>query len=185
MGGRFERSLAAARDAPRLPAAATIRRTSFLAAESWHPPGWFLGTHGAALGDVDGDGRADVVWSTDYSVSVLRSTGSSFKPGEVWFSGGAFYANHGIFVADFDGNGRGDHVAIGDGYIGALRSQQSRSAGEWRRPSMGPPPWRGPSKHSASPSWQIDVRAAPLAAIAARGVLGSKSFRKRPQEKRS
>jgi hypothetical protein len=91
--------------------------------EDWTPPGWTLGSYPVMLSDVDGDGRADVIMTTDSHVIVNRSTGSSFSAPEVWDSGGGFYGTHSNFVADFDGNGRGDFVAVGDGYIGAIRSQ--------------------------------------------------------------
>jgi hypothetical protein len=88
--------------------------------------GTFYGSRRTFLGDVDGDGRADLVAIYDDHVSVMRSTGSAFGRAEIWF-GGTFYGN--TFLGDVDGNSRADLVGIGNGagttngVIDVIRSQ--------------------------------------------------------------
>jgi FG-GAP-like repeat len=76
----------------------------------------FNGTAGVFTGDVDGDGRADLV-----AVNYNGSTGSTWvmtaKPGggysaPVAWSTQPFSGNLGMFLADVNGDGRADLVAI-------------------------------------------------------------------------
>jgi hypothetical protein len=74
------------------------------------------------IGDVDGDGKADLVFQDASAVRVFRSTGDAFADPETWW-GNAFYANHANLLGDLDGNKRADLTALGDGFVGVIRSQ--------------------------------------------------------------
>jgi len=74
---------------------------------------------GRELGDVDGDGRADLVGLGDGYIGAILSTGSDFGSYQTWWDG-SFYGSHGTFLGDINGDGRADLVGLGDGYIGAL-----------------------------------------------------------------
>jgi hypothetical protein len=71
------------------------------------------------LGDVDGDGKADVVGFGNYGVYVSLSTGGSFAPPALWsrdFCASAEWSSQDRVprtVADVDGDGKADVVGFG------------------------------------------------------------------------
>jgi hypothetical protein len=79
------------------------------------------GWHGTLVGDMNGDGKADLVTMLDRSIVVSYSDGTSFGT-PYWASAGPFYGTHGTYFADVDGDKKADLVALGDGFIGVLRS---------------------------------------------------------------
>ena len=73
----------------------------------------------AWLADVDGDGKADLIYENGGSTYVMLSTGSGFAPAVIWSSGNAsaystYYGVGGMLsvgaVADVDGDGKADYV---------------------------------------------------------------------------
>ena len=100
-----------------------IRSAGFSDAETWS---WntFDGGYGTLLGDVNDDGKADMVTLGGSEVGLLLSAGSWFGDYQrAW--PGAFYGNHGTLLGDIDGDGKADLVALGDGYIGVLRARDN------------------------------------------------------------
>ena len=84
--------------------------------------GAFYGSHGTFLGDVTGDGRADLVGLGDGYIGVIPSVGGGFNGYQTW-SYDTFDGGHGTFLKDVTGDGKADLVTLGDGYVGVLRSQ--------------------------------------------------------------
>lgn len=80
------------------------------------------------LGDIDGDGWADIVAFGTSGVSVARSTGAGFAPPV--FVAATFGTNQGWtdnsvyprMLADVDGNNRLDIVGFGSGGVSVIRS---------------------------------------------------------------
>ncbi|MFC4858594.1 DUF2961 domain-containing protein [Actinophytocola glycyrrhizae] len=89
----------------------------------WHDY-FAVGTEKPAVGDVNGDGRDDIITFTCGSagdVYVALSTGSSFRPGVKW-SDSFCVGDERPAVGDFDGDGRDDVVTFtggtrGDAYV--------------------------------------------------------------------
>ena len=81
----------------------------------------FFGPHGTLAGDLDLDGKADLVALGDNSVTVIRAAKCGFDPDEQWAPHG-FYGQYGTFIGDIDGDQRADLVGLGWLYIGVLRS---------------------------------------------------------------
>lgn len=117
---------------------------------SYYRGGWRVDRHERMLGDIDGDGKDDVVGFGGAGVLVSLSTGSAFQPASVWLrdfsiSQGWQVSRHERRVADVDGDGKDDvigfaddgvHVALstGDGF-GANRlwiADFGYIAGGWR-----------------------------------------------------
>jgi hypothetical protein len=74
----------------------------------------FLGS-GSAAGDVDGDGRLDLIMSGFSAVDVLRNLGGRAFATPVAYSLGQGLNVGGLFVADLDGDRRLDVVAARSG----------------------------------------------------------------------
>jgi hypothetical protein len=64
-------------------------------------------------GNVNGDGKADLVAINDTSTFVMLSTGTGFAAPQQW-SNTAFYGTKATLVADVNGDGKADLVAIND-----------------------------------------------------------------------
>lgn len=90
--------------------------------------GWSTSSHIRATGDVNGDGRADIVGfgQDGVYVSISRPSQRKFDPPQRWLADFAFaqgyrVSQHPRFVADVDGDGKADLVAFaGDGVRVAL-----------------------------------------------------------------
>ncbi|SCF34836.1 FG-GAP repeat domain-containing protein, partial [Micromonospora chaiyaphumensis] len=110
--------------------------TSFGGGQKWHD--WFApGAEIAAAGDVNGDGRDDVVTFTRDAaadVYVALSSGSSFGPGQKWHE---YFSIAGEFPAlgDVNGDGRDDIITFTQGPASASDVIVALSTGT----SFGPP----------------------------------------------
>jgi hypothetical protein len=102
---------------PRPASGSTFVRTStgsgFGAVQGWSSQ-LFAGTKATLAGDVDGDGRTDLVAVDDASSWVMRSTGSGFSAPQGW-SSTAFYGTRATLASDVNGDGKSDLVAVNDG----------------------------------------------------------------------
>src|SRR5260370_30758439 len=87
----------------------------------------FYGTHGTFLGDVNGDGKADLVALNDGNVTVMLSSGNGFRSPQDWWST-AFYGDAGALLGDVDGDGEADLVQVGS-TLGVRRSTGSGFVG--------------------------------------------------------
>ncbi len=80
--------------------------------------GWNAGRHERLVGDVNGDGMADIVAFGDRGTEVALSTGAGFEDGFVWindfdYAHGWRIGNHERVLADVNGDGRDDIVGFG------------------------------------------------------------------------
>lgn len=112
---------------------------SFNPAESWwvqpgsaHVP---YGTLTTLLGDVSGDGKADLVIVDSTDVWVMTSTGSAFSDPVSW-SSTPFYGTRATLLGDVTGTGRLDLVAVNETSVWVMLSSGT---------SFGPPTlwWQG------------------------------------------
>ena len=80
------------------------QRAAGVSAAFWKSPSFKAFIKGIALGDVDGDGKTEVVFITDRHVHVYRYESEKFsKIGEM--AGKRYQAFIGVDVGDFNGNG--------------------------------------------------------------------------------
>lgn len=89
--------------------------------------GWTTLYHDRAIGDVDGDGRDDIVGFGDHAVLVARSMGHRFTGQEVWshelVRGDGFVStHHSRQLGDVDGDGRADVIAFTHWGVVVMRS---------------------------------------------------------------
>jgi hypothetical protein len=94
----------------------------------WTPPApatpVFHGSTANLLGDVNGDGRADLVAWSATTVWVRLSTGSGFGAQESWTPDepSTFYGSRANLIDDITGDGKADLVAWNDASIWVRRS---------------------------------------------------------------
>ena len=105
--------------------------TGFLTPQNWHTHfgydiaagGWLIDRHPRLLGDVTGDGRADIVGFGDNGVYLARSVGTGFDPEYLTLENHFGYADaagawrvdkHLRMLADVNGDGKADIVGFGD-----------------------------------------------------------------------
>jgi FG-GAP-like repeat len=94
--------------------------TSFAAPQLWEN-GSVWGAHGSLLGDVNRDGRKDIVALGNGVITVSTSNGSGFNAPTTWWNA-SFYGGYGTFLGDVDGDGRADLVGCSSGYVGVILS---------------------------------------------------------------
>ena len=91
--------------------------------------GAFYGALGTAIGDVDNDGKKDLIALGSGYIGVIRSIGNTFGSYETWL-GSTFAGSHGTLVGDIDGDGRVDIVNLNDSSVTARRSTGSSFGNE-------------------------------------------------------
>jgi Glycosyl hydrolases family 18/FG-GAP-like repeat len=74
----------------------------------------FYGSKATLIGDVTGDGKADLAAVNAGQTLVMASTGTGFATMTSW-STTPFYGTRGTFLADVNGDGKADLVAVSDG----------------------------------------------------------------------
>jgi hypothetical protein len=110
---------------------ATSNGTAFVGATTaWHGSACFAGEH-CEVGDVTGDGRADVAAFSSGAVWVLASTGTAFAVSGSWqwhtsFCAGATAVGK---LADVDADGDADAVEFVRGGVGDVFVARSSTAG--------------------------------------------------------
>ncbi|MDP9696672.1 UNVERIFIED_ORG: hypothetical protein J2X79_004255 [Arthrobacter globiformis] len=95
--------------------------------------GWLLNTadnHIAAVGDFDGDGRAEILITSPWGIGILKQQGNTFSnpviaPNGTRFGGWLLNTadNHITAVGDFDGDGRAEILITSPWGIGILKQQ--------------------------------------------------------------
>ncbi len=99
---------------------------------------WRTDSHPRLLGDVNGDGRDDIVGFDEEGVKVSLANSTDFSyPPELWIQDFGYNAGdwrvdrHPRFLADVDGDGRQDIVGFGeDGVLVSLSTGSSFSSSE-------------------------------------------------------
>jgi hypothetical protein len=88
--------------------------------EGWEAWSWstFDGGYGTLIGDVDGDGKEDLV-TLGGSVGLMRSMGTQFEDYETAYNSW-FVGNHGTLLGDVTGDGKADLIQLIDGGIWML-----------------------------------------------------------------
>jgi hypothetical protein len=96
-----------------------------------NPYGPDLNAEVVAIGDVDGDGRGDIIWASDTKLSVFRNATATQWPAsgdgsgantevDTSTGGGIGLSTIGIGVRDLDCDGREDVVIVGVNGVGAV-----------------------------------------------------------------
>ena len=104
---------------------------------------WRVQHHERWVGDVNGDGRADLIGFGQHAVVVALSTGDGFAPEQVWShdmigNQGYVPAYHARLIADVDGDGRADAVAFHHWGVSIARSTGTGFAPtQWALSDMG------------------------------------------------
>jgi hypothetical protein len=94
-----------------LASTAAARADGFGAPEGWTSGSTFYGSVANLVGDVDGDGKADLIaWNAANNVVEL-SNGAGFGAPQGWTSGSTFYGSVANLVGDVDGDGKADLIA--------------------------------------------------------------------------
>ncbi|HEY1696160.1 MAG TPA: VCBS repeat-containing protein [Polyangiaceae bacterium] len=106
----------------------------FAAPQVW-ASGKAYGAHGALVGDVDGDGRDDIVALRTTGITVRTSTGAGFATSKTWSS----ELLTGALLGDVDGDGRADLVVDGGVGISVMLSTGTRfrAPTQWGLPFAG------------------------------------------------
>ncbi len=84
--------------------------------------GWDVAQHERLLGDVNGDGMADIVAFGSNGTEVALSNGAGFDEGSIWIDDfdqahGWRVGNHERVLADVNGDGLDDIVGFGNGRV--------------------------------------------------------------------
>lgn len=104
--------------------------------------GWLVSKHVRGAGDVNGDGKEDIIAIGDSQTFVALSTGNSFQSKQVWLNSLAFTANgtwsvnyHPRMFADVNGDGKADIIGIGTWSIEVALSNGAsfNNPGTWRK----------------------------------------------------
>lgn len=100
--------------------------------------GWDSTRHPRLVGDVDDDGKEDIVGFGNSSVYVGRSTGLGFAPQSAWVSGFGYSQGwrvdkHPRMLADIDDNGKMDIVGFGNSgvYVSLSWGTSFTNPGKW------------------------------------------------------
>jgi len=119
-----------------LTAAPEVRAAEFSDPEMWvedfgTSSGWRLDKHPRLMGDVDGDGQADIVGFGEQGVIVALSTGDGFAEPEMWvdnysYSNGWRVDKHPRFLADVNGDEKLDVVGFGNNGVFVSTSTGSK-----------------------------------------------------------
>ena len=83
------------------------------------------GTRATLLGDVTGDGKADLVTVNDGNAYVWASTGTGFTVPTIPWASVAFYGSRATLLADMNGDGKADLVAVNDNSVWVMLSTGS------------------------------------------------------------
>jgi hypothetical protein len=107
-------------------------------------PEWFKGGVRVAVGDLDGDGKAEIATAPgpgiEPQINVFRSDGTQAIPGGVWAYPKGFLAGVHVAVGDLDGDGKaeivtapgpggGPHVRVWSGTMQPIRDFFAYDAG--------------------------------------------------------
>jgi hypothetical protein len=85
-------------------------------------------TASPVIGDLNGDGPADLLAMTTTGTCVMTSNGSSFATPSLW-SSNAFYGTEATLTGDVNGDGRTDAIAVDDGATWVMLSTGSGFTG--------------------------------------------------------